>query len=149
MWLRRSALTIKRILTATRARTHRRAVRVGLAARRYECEHLGDSLVVWTNKDSAINNRLVVAPLATPSAENWVESLPYDCARKIESVEVFARHLVIASVAVHVRACAVVRVLRVVISVGGARWCFVFMCWMCCACVYVLMVRSVWGAAQC
>ena len=58
---------------------------------RYDLEHDGaDGFLIWTNKDKAINNRLMRAPVATPAAAHWAEVIEYDPARKIADVDVFA-----------------------------------------------------------
>ena len=62
---------------------------------RYDLEHDGaDGFLVWSNKDGAINNRLMRAPIASPSADTWEEIIPYDSTRKIADVEVFSNHIV-------------------------------------------------------
>ena len=62
---------------------------------RYDVEHREGELFVWTNKDGAMNNRLMVTPVDKPGQENWVEVIPYDSTRKIDEVEVFATFLAI------------------------------------------------------
>lgn len=63
---------------------------------RYEVDHDGrDGLVVWTNKDDAVHNRLMYAPLASPSQEHWTEIIPYDPKRMISRVDVFKHHLIL------------------------------------------------------
>eukprot|EP01063_Lacrimia_lanifica_P023520 TRINITY_DN3107_c0_g1_i1.p1 TRINITY_DN3107_c0_g1~~TRINITY_DN3107_c0_g1_i1.p1 ORF type:complete len:753 (+),score=343.03 TRINITY_DN3107_c0_g1_i1:67-2259(+) len=63
---------------------------------RYEVEHDGhDGLLILTNKDKAINNRLMRAPLGSPAAENWAEVIPYDDARKLDAAVVFKHHVVL------------------------------------------------------
>jgi oligopeptidase B len=64
---------------------------------RYDVEHLpeADGLLLWTNVDDAINNRLMFAPLATPGKEHWRELIEYDATRKIEDVDVFRNFVVI------------------------------------------------------
>lgn len=62
---------------------------------RYEVEHAGESLLIWTNKDGAINNRLmrvsVESALAgTGVAEAWAEVLPYNPAIRIENLVALA-----------------------------------------------------------
>jgi oligopeptidase B len=61
-----------------------------------ECsiEHRDGLFYILTNLD-AKNFRLVSAPVATPTTPYWTEVLPHDAAIKRESVETFARHLVV------------------------------------------------------
>jgi oligopeptidase B len=62
---------------------------------RYDLEHDGaDGFLVWTNKDGAINNRLMRAPVGAPAAASWEEVIPYDADRKIADVDVFKSHCV-------------------------------------------------------
>ena len=63
---------------------------------RYEVEHDGGSgFLVWTNKDGAIDGKLMRAPIVNPATENWEEVIPYDAAKKIADVTVFKNHVVI------------------------------------------------------
>jgi oligopeptidase B len=62
---------------------------------RYDVEHDGASgFLVWTNKDDAINNRLMRAEIESPCCEKWSELIAYDPSRKIADVEVFSNHVV-------------------------------------------------------
>jgi oligopeptidase B len=62
---------------------------------RYDCEHDGnDGFLISTNKDDAINNRLMLTNISTPSADNWKEIIPYDSTRKIAGLKVFLKHVV-------------------------------------------------------
>eukprot|EP00854_Cymbomonas_tetramitiformis_P012147 gene12147-14353_t len=56
---------------------------------RYGVDHHDGLFIIWTNIDSALNNRLMTAPVAAPGKANWQEVIPYDPARKIDSVQVF------------------------------------------------------------
>mmetsp|Transcript_19107 Transcript_19107/g.46842 ORF Transcript_19107/g.46842 Transcript_19107/m.46842 type:complete len:743 (+) Transcript_19107:33-2261(+) len=61
---------------------------------RYDIEHLGENFLIWTNKDKAVNRRLMRVSVADVMAgkggqENWVEVMPYDSTREIANVEVF------------------------------------------------------------
>jgi oligopeptidase B len=62
---------------------------------RYDVEHREGQLFVWTNKDGAINNRLMVTSVDAPAMEHWTEVIPYDPTRKIDEVEVFSTFLAI------------------------------------------------------
>jgi len=62
----------------------------------YLVAHNGrDDLLIWTNKDGALNQRLMIAPLDNPGQANWKELIPYDSNRRIDSVEEFENFLVI------------------------------------------------------
>ena len=61
----------------------------------YGISHHGDRFFVLTNED-AINFRVMEARLDAPQREHWVEKIAHDPAIKLDSVECFADHLVIA-----------------------------------------------------
>ncbi|HUR49963.1 MAG TPA: S9 family peptidase [Acidimicrobiales bacterium] len=60
----------------------------------YTVDHGDDTLWIVTN-DGAADFRLVAAPVADPSPDNWQEVLPERLATRLMDVEVFASHLVI------------------------------------------------------
>eukprot|EP00949_MAST-11_sp_MAST-11-sp1_P002494 g2494.t1 len=63
---------------------------------RYDVEHLEqDTFILWTNKDGAINRRLMTCPVSSTSSEHWQEMIPYDPSRKIDDVEIFSKHIVL------------------------------------------------------
>jgi oligopeptidase B len=59
----------------------------------YYADHRGDLFYVLTN-DAGINFRVVTTPVADPSEENWQELVPYREPVRIESIDLFANHLV-------------------------------------------------------
>mmetsp|Transcript_8748 Transcript_8748/g.10460 ORF Transcript_8748/g.10460 Transcript_8748/m.10460 type:complete len:783 (+) Transcript_8748:487-2835(+) len=63
---------------------------------RYDLDHDGyDGFVIWTNKDKAVNNRLMYTPVSSPAISNWEEIIPYDENRKIDNVELFQKFVAI------------------------------------------------------
>jgi oligopeptidase B len=50
------------------------ARRTGL---RYDVEHHGDRFLILTNKDDAVDFKIVSAPVATPEPEFWTDEAPY------------------------------------------------------------------------
>lgn len=57
----------------------------------YQLEHLGENLLIWTNKDGAMNNKLQKVPVAKVLAGEggtaaWQEVLPYDSTMRIDNV---------------------------------------------------------------
>jgi oligopeptidase B len=60
----------------------------------YYLEHRGDRFYVMTN-DTGINFRVVTAPVATPSEEQWTELVAHRPPVRIESIELFANHMVV------------------------------------------------------
>jgi len=58
---------------------------------RYEVDHSGDNFLVWTNKDKAVENRLMRVPVSAVVAgkggqSSWEEVLPYNPSMRIENV---------------------------------------------------------------
>ena len=69
---------------------------------RYEVEHLPaphDGLLVWSNKDNALNMRLMFTSLEAcargAGQDDWAELIEYDSTRQIEGVEVFSGHIAV------------------------------------------------------
>jgi oligopeptidase B len=60
----------------------------------YRVEHHGDDFYIVTN-DSAINFRLMKAPVASPSKGNWSEVIPHRPGVKLDGVDAFKDHLAI------------------------------------------------------
>ncbi len=61
----------------------------------YDIDHRGDLFYIRSNK-GAKNFRVVTAPVAHPSQANWKELLPHRPDVKIEGIDAFAGHLVLA-----------------------------------------------------
>jgi oligopeptidase B len=59
----------------------------------YYPEHRGDRFYILTN-DAGINFRVVTAPVSDPREENWTELVPYREPVRIETIDVFANHMV-------------------------------------------------------
>jgi oligopeptidase B len=67
----------------------------------YHVEHhrddeQGDRLFILTNADGAENFKLMVASLAAPGRESWTEVIGHRADVRLESVDAFAAHLVLA-----------------------------------------------------
>jgi oligopeptidase B len=60
---------------------------------KYYGDHRGDRFYFLTN-DAGINYRVVSAPIADPQQKNWVEVIAYRKPVRIESIDLFANHLV-------------------------------------------------------
>ena len=60
---------------------------------KYYGDHRGDRFYFLTN-DAGINYRVVSAPIADPQQKNWVEVVAYRKPVRIESIDLFANHLV-------------------------------------------------------
>ncbi len=65
----------------------------------YGIEHQGEHFLIWTNgadgDNSAVNFRLVEAPVETPDRSNWVEIIPHRANVQISGVDSFADYRVI------------------------------------------------------
>jgi oligopeptidase B len=61
----------------------------------YDVDHRGDLFYIRTNK-GATNFRVMTAPVSDPSEKNWKELVAHRPDVKIEGVEPFANHLVLA-----------------------------------------------------
>ncbi len=61
---------------------------------RYEVAPHGERLFIRTNADGAEDFKLVEAPLASPSRQNWRDVAPYRAGCMITGFAVFAQHLV-------------------------------------------------------
>jgi len=64
------------------------------AKHRYDVEHHGETLFIRSNADGAEDFKLMTAPLAAPSRENWRDLVAYVQGRMIVVMSAFARHLV-------------------------------------------------------
>ncbi|MFO1136487.1 MAG: S9 family peptidase [Rhodoblastus sp.] len=64
------------------------------ARHRYAIEHHGDTLFIRTNADGAEDFKLMTAPLAATSRENWRDLVAYRAGRMIVVVSAYARHIV-------------------------------------------------------
>lgn len=60
----------------------------------YEVDHVGNKLIIMTNKDGAEDSKLCEAPLANPGMENWVEIEPHRAGRMILGMTTYANHIV-------------------------------------------------------
>jgi oligopeptidase B len=60
---------------------------------KYYGDHRGDRFYFLTN-DAGINFRVVSAPVADPAQKNWTEVIAYRKPVRIESIDLFANHLV-------------------------------------------------------
>lgn len=60
----------------------------------YSVEHWGDQFVISTNADGAVDFKIVTAPLAAPSRENWSELVPHEAGTLILDMDVLQDHLI-------------------------------------------------------
>ncbi|MAD98492.1 MAG: oligopeptidase B [Flavobacteriaceae bacterium] len=61
----------------------------------YSVSHYGDHFYMLTNKDKAINFKLMKAPVTNPSKENWVDVIPHRDDTLLESFSIFKDFLVL------------------------------------------------------
>lgn len=83
-----------RFLDADRPEEHFRVVQARQPGIEYSVSHHDDRFFITTN-DGAPNFRLVAAPVANPSKENWLPVLPYRPGVKLDSTDAFRSHLVV------------------------------------------------------
>ncbi|SDE14226.1 S9 family peptidase [Limimaricola pyoseonensis] len=55
----------------------------------YEVEHQGDRLLILTNADDAVDFKVVSAPVAQPSRDNWSDLIPHEPGRMIVGLAAF------------------------------------------------------------
>jgi oligopeptidase B len=65
--------------------------RVGV---KYELDHWGDRWIIRTNDDGAVDFKLCVSDVATPSKASWRDLVPHQPGRYITGVALYANHLV-------------------------------------------------------
>lgn len=63
----------------------------------YSVDHHGESFLIVTNDQGAVNFRLVAAPVASPGRTSWKEIIAHDPQRLIEGVEPFRNHVVLVT----------------------------------------------------
>ena len=61
---------------------------------KYFADHRGERFYILTN-DAGINYRVVTAPVSDPRESHWQELLPYRDAVRIETIDLFANHMVV------------------------------------------------------
>ncbi len=61
----------------------------------YSVSHYGDHFYILTNKDKAINFKLMKTPVVNPSKENWVDVIPHREDTLLESFSIFRDFLVL------------------------------------------------------
>lgn len=61
----------------------------------YTISHYGDHFYIQTNKDKAINFKLMKTPVDRPSKENWVDVIPHRKETLLESFSIFKDFLVL------------------------------------------------------
>jgi len=60
----------------------------------YSIADRGDELFILTNADDAIDFKIVIAPLASPSREHWRDLIPHRAGIYVLDIELYAHHLV-------------------------------------------------------
>lgn len=62
---------------------------------RYKLEHHSGKLYLLTNQDGDIHHNIMTTPVSKPGQENWTEFIAHDERIMIESMQLFAGHLVL------------------------------------------------------
>jgi oligopeptidase B len=60
----------------------------------YSLADRGDELFILTNADGAIDFKIVTAPLAAPTRDNWRDLIPYRAGVYVMDIDLYAGHLV-------------------------------------------------------
>ncbi len=61
----------------------------------YSVSHFGDYFYLLTNKDNAINFKMMKTPISNTSKENWVDVIPHREATLLEDFSIFKDYLVL------------------------------------------------------
>lgn len=85
-----------RFLDADRPDGKFKLVQSRLRGVEYSVSHYKDCLYILTNKDDAINFKLMKTPLDKPGVENWEEVIPHREEVLLEDIDIFEKHIVIS-----------------------------------------------------
>ena len=61
----------------------------------YQVDVHGDTLIILTNADDAIDFKIVTAPVSAPGRENWSDAVPHEAGVYIRSLDVTQEHVVL------------------------------------------------------
>ncbi len=61
----------------------------------YSASHYGDHFYIMTNKDDAINFKVMKTAIETPQMENWVDLIPHDPKALLEDLDIFKEFMVV------------------------------------------------------
>lgn len=62
----------------------------------FSIDHYADNWYIHTNKDSAMNFKIMVTPVTATTKENWKDLMPYDKNIFIDGIDIFKDHMVIS-----------------------------------------------------
>ncbi len=62
----------------------------------YSISHYGDKWYVVTNKDKALNFKLMTTPMGKTTKENWMDMIPHREDVLLEDIDIFKDHLVVS-----------------------------------------------------
>ncbi len=60
----------------------------------YDVDHIGNKLIIWTNKDDAEDFKLAEVNIDAPGIENWTDIAPHRAGRLILSMTAFKNHVI-------------------------------------------------------
>lgn len=60
----------------------------------YSVEHWGESFVISTNADGAVDFKVVTAPIEAPGRDNWTDLVPHEAGTLILDMDVLKDHLI-------------------------------------------------------
>ncbi|MDX2200785.1 MAG: S9 family peptidase [Phycisphaerae bacterium] len=85
-----------RFIDATEPTDPAKVVQARESGVEYNIEPRGDTFYIVTNADGATNFKIATAPIASAAKANWKDFAPYNPQTKIDGVDAFEGHLVIA-----------------------------------------------------
>lgn len=62
----------------------------------YSIQHYADKWYILTNKDAALNFKIMVTPEGSTTKDQWKDLMPYDKDIFIEDIDIFKNHMVIS-----------------------------------------------------
>ncbi len=62
----------------------------------YSISHYGDKFYIMTNKDDAINFKVMTTAIETPQMENWEDLIAHDPKVLLEDIDIFEKFLVVS-----------------------------------------------------
>jgi len=62
----------------------------------YSVLHYGEHFYIMTNKDKAVNFKIMKTPIKTPEIGSWVDLIPHDSDILLEDFDIFNKYLVIS-----------------------------------------------------
>src|SRR6185437_11034735 len=84
----------QRLINLAEAEATPRVIAAREVGVQYSVADRGDELFILTNADSAIDFKVMTAPLSTPERANWRDLIPYRPGTYVLDLELYSRHMV-------------------------------------------------------